>query len=408
MTRRTRIREIIRCCEKTFNRGSAFEWKHSDYLDLNKEIIDATGLNISASTLKRIFGKVAINEEYVPQRATIEALSTYGRYIDKPIDPAITVKERDAQAPQRNNIIAITIGAISLIALILVIFLFNPSKSSNAQIKLEGTEGTLPLTAFLQSDVLSVSDSVFLNYGDKTPLVHLSPGLATHAHNYLIPGVFTARIQTRKKILSSTIINVSSNGWVGLGFHRQANLSGKYFAFPATRKGPDSLFFITNQELNSVGLDTAGSFFTRLANFGDVGEYSDSFNFETTFFNKFRQGLYCSSTQFQISGEYGLIRFKLVKQGCSSFVINVLSEKTFNGKENNLSRFVTNLEKWNTVKILNKNKKVSFYLNGVQVFNKAYQNSIGKIKGVFVEFEGNGFVKKCELKSTDGKLLFHF
>jgi hypothetical protein len=75
MTKRTRLKEIIKCCEKSFNRGPAFEWKHSDYLDLNKEIIDAIGLNISASTLKRIFGKVAMDEEYIPQRATIEALS---------------------------------------------------------------------------------------------------------------------------------------------------------------------------------------------------------------------------------------------------------------------------------------------------------------------------------------------
>ena len=74
MTKGARLNDIVKCCEIRFNRGDATAWKHGDFVDLHREIRNDTSINISPSTLKRIFGKVTVDEDYIPQQATLDAL----------------------------------------------------------------------------------------------------------------------------------------------------------------------------------------------------------------------------------------------------------------------------------------------------------------------------------------------
>ncbi|MES2773425.1 MAG: hypothetical protein V4722_04540 [Bacteroidota bacterium] len=103
-----------------------------------------------------------------------------------------------------------------------------------------------------------------------------------------------------------------------------------------------------------------------------------------------------------------MIRFRLVSPGCSLRILNILSEQTFKGASDSLSQFVLDLSQWNTVKLVNHHKQVSLSVNGKEIFTGAYQRSLGDIKGIFLEFEGTGSVKTCDLKSYDGKVLYHF
>jgi hypothetical protein len=82
MTKGARLNAIINCCEIRFNRGAATTWRHGDFVDLNREIQRDTNTNISPSTLKRIFGKIAVDDDYIPQQATVDALKKYGKYIE--------------------------------------------------------------------------------------------------------------------------------------------------------------------------------------------------------------------------------------------------------------------------------------------------------------------------------------
>ena len=66
------------------------------------------------------------------------------------------------------------------------------------------------------------------------------------------------------------------------------------------------------------------------------------------------------------------------------------------------------LNQWNTVKLINHNKQVSLFVNDKQIFTGKYQQPLGELRGLFLEFEGTGFVKACEVKSYEGKVLYHF
>ncbi|RZM17894.1 MAG: hypothetical protein EOO88_42135, partial [Pedobacter sp.] len=148
MTKRTKLKEIVKCCELRFNRGSAFDWKHSDFLDLNKEILEVASVNISANTLKRIFGKIAMDDEYIPQRATIDALKLYGGYIDELVaehENNVVATQLANKRPSKKLIYLLVF--IAIIISVLTFLYLNKSSKLLGSIKLISAEGILPSTA---------------------------------------------------------------------------------------------------------------------------------------------------------------------------------------------------------------------------------------------------------------------
>lgn len=411
MTKGERLNNIIKSCETRFNRGDAATWKHGDFVDLNREIQRDTNVNISPSTLKRIFGKISVDEEYVPQQATLDALKKYGKY-EEPLTPQSAIPSLPVTLTKTSSfklwkiiLIALTIS----IVIVLLTWQFSKPKNISGNISMTGTEGHIPATAFFELQLPETGDSLFINFGDKSPLVYIKPGEKNAAHIYYFPGVFTVSLQTRNLAFATTSAYIRSDSWIGMGFHNQQDIPNQFFQFPANKTGSDSLFQFTNSQVSKMGLDTLGVILTRLCNYTPVVNTSDDFIFEATFKNAIHETYnYCRSTQFQISGSNSMIRFRLVGPGCSQRVLNVLSEQSFSGATNNLSQFVLDLEKWNTVKLVNHNRHVLLSVNGKQLFTGSYQKPLGDIRGLFLEFEGTGLVKSCELKSYNGNILYHF
>ncbi len=411
MVRKVNLNDVIKCCEIRFGRKEAAHWTHSDFSDLSQDILLNTNTNISINTLKRIFGKLTVDKNYIPQQATVEALQKYSGYSH--FENSHQVIEE--QASDKNNInirkrnltrYIIAISAVVIAGLITWIFL-KPSSTLSGHIKLKKTEGALPLTAVFELQIPQTDDSLFVSFGDKSPLAYVHKGQKLITHYYIFSGVFKVELLIRKSVIAGTTISVSSDKWIAISYHDQ--LRNRYYEIPAIKTTSDSLFNLTNSQLHKEGLDTAGRIFTRLYNYTPVNYFTDDFTFETTFKNPPRKnGILCNSTQFHISGINGIIRFKLSSPGCSARVINVLSEQRFDGDKDDLSQFVLEQENWSTIKLINRSKHVSLFVNGKLLFTGSYQKPLGEIKGLFIEFEGNGFVKNCDLTAGNGRSLYHF
>jgi putative AlgH/UPF0301 family transcriptional regulator len=66
--------------EQRLGWGSPQDWTNSSFIELSNEVKRASGVRISADTLKRILGKVKTAEQYNPQLATKDALSVFLEY----------------------------------------------------------------------------------------------------------------------------------------------------------------------------------------------------------------------------------------------------------------------------------------------------------------------------------------
>ena len=411
-TKQQRLEAIVKHCEKRFNRGESNEWKHSDFVDLSAEIQNETWVSISPNTLKRIFGKISVDENYIPQQATIAALVKYGKYFESAVSQKIEPQEasKDNKSSYffkywRLNLI---IAGIFLLVIGLMYWLNTPEQLSG-KIRIMRTEGLLPATAFFDFQLPQTQDSCYIDFGDKSQPVYVQHGTNKAAHIYYIPGVFTVSIKMHGKLIASTKAYIESDKWIGFVFHRQNDIPNDFYRFSVKKTGQDSLFRITNGDIFKMGLDTTGVILTRFCNYAPIDHSGDDFVFETTFRNNYNEiSNYCRSTQIQIAGSQGVIRFKFVNSGCSLRVLNILSEKSFDGAKSNLSQFVLNLKLWNSIKLINHNKEIKLFVNGKEIFTGTYQRPLGTIKGLYLEFEGTGSVKTCSLKTGKGEPLYSF
>lgn len=412
MNKKAQLKSIIKQCEETFARGSSHNWKHSDYIDFSSEIQKSTKVNISANTLKRIFGRIPVDNDYQPQQATLEALKEYCGFNMTFVNTA--VPEITGIVQKKKSLLNLKTTAIFIIlffaiAAFIGIMMLNISVPFFAALKLQHSEGTLPKTCFFNLDVKNYSDSLFIDFGDKSPLAYIKPAQQSASHIYLFPGVFNAKIiNSNDNTLTGLKVFIPSNKWLALGFQKQRDLPNSYYAFPAV-KDKNGTFYITPQQLEERNVDISKKYYTQLCNYTAYSHNADNFDFETSFKkDELTDGIYCNSFQFKIVGIKNIIRINFVNAGCSQSISNIISEKLLKGEDNNLSQFVVNFKQWNTVRLINKNKCLSLFLNGKSIYTARYKKSLGEIRGLAVEFEKNGFIKNCSLKTLTGNTLYSF
>lgn len=420
MDKRLQLKVIIKKCEEKFGRGDSENWKHNDYLDFSKSIFEETKTSISHNTLKRVFGKLTTDEFYLPQKATFDALIDYSgfdvseefneSYFVENQSPESTVTLFEADIKKKSNVILAVVLFLTVIVASYFFFKKSDFNADDISLKLTASEGILPKTCFFSVDVTNVSDSTFIDFGDKTSLIYLKENEKTLSHTYFIPGVFDVSITNKTKGYKKARVFVTTNyeKWYALCFQRQRLIPKSYYAFLAN-KNQDSLFTITNRELHIHNIDTIQPFFVRLCNYTPLKKTADNFVFETTFKRDIqKEEVSCDGLVFKVSGAENDIRFHFVNSGCTSRVANIVSDKIINGTDHNLSPFVVDFKKWNTIKLINNDKKLTLFVNEKLIYETTYTASLGDLRGLFVEFENNGFIKKCDLSSLDGKKYYSF
>jgi hypothetical protein len=78
---------------------------------------------------------------------------------------------------------------------------FVKPQNSPGNIKITRIEGHLPATTFFELQIPETDDSLFIHFGDKSPVTYVKPAEKTAAHIYYIPGVFTVSVHTRQQAL---------------------------------------------------------------------------------------------------------------------------------------------------------------------------------------------------------------
>lgn len=402
MDKKSSFNLVITYCEQKFNRGNAELWKHGDYLDLGDEIFRKSKIKISTNTLKRIFGKIDVANHYQPQESTLKALKIYCDF-----DQVEVESETNSSKENKKRWPALFL-VVTAIALVVSIFWLLYSPKAQANIWIEAKEGTLPSTVYFGVERSNFSDSLSLDFGDKSDVVYLSEDQKSIGHNYLFPGVFNVKVKHGQETVASKKVSILSDEWVALAFNKQSNIPNSFYELPIRKDDSAGFFHIPNEDLYKRGIDTSGLLYTRICNYRDTKHLND-FMYECVFKNHIDlTDISCNGVQMQIAGEHSYIRFKFVNNGCSYRVINVVSEKVYDGEVVNQAKFTANLQEWNKVKIINENNEASLYLNDELILKETYSKPLGEIKGTFVEFEGNGYVQSIHLSTLTGKSLFRF
>jgi hypothetical protein len=434
------IRQCTDLIEARWQRGPSGEWKSYDFEKLSGEIFDVTGVSLSLSTLKRLFGKVSYHN--LPSVYTLNTLARFAGFEDwnafkrresigvaqgansvetgspattqiaiPPAEP-ITNKFRNLRLPKKNifwwPLISLPIAALA--------YFFvsstkpprrgpvNPSSFSLSSNKVL-TEGVPNSVVFhYDASAASSDDSVFIVQDwDMSRRTLVSRNGHAHSAIYYYPGFFNAKLVVDTQIVQTHGLMIGSGGWLAMA------------------EGDPLPFYFKKEEYlrkeGSVVVDS--SLFTRnhlplyprspwisICYIKDMGPLPDDhFIFETTLrCDRVSSTEACQRVEIFIHCKNDAFIIPLCAPACIGDLNLCVPGKEIKSKEADLSGFGTDLNQWTTFKIETVNRHMQFIINNRPVYTLDFPNPPADIVGVQYRFRGGGSVKDTRFISQ-GKTI---
>ncbi len=413
---------LIDLVEAKFGRGPSIHWKNRDFEDLNLEIQKKTKTNISSHTLKRIFGKIKTDDYYLPQKATINALKKYSDFKDiekrhtEISSDGLSIEainsENTTDNYKRSKTVFATVICLAIV-IVTAIYFFSIKKTINSSnfgvIQLISTEGQIPTSAQFEYSTPNNKDSFSICYDGNFEPIKVPNGKNLKSNYYYqYPGLFKVRMWYNNKIISQTIpVYVQSKGWEAFASYNYQKQFDRFYHLDIKKCTQNSVFSPTKKVLHNVGIDTSRLPAVMLHNYSPTNINGDNFRLETTLKNSDEWiGASCNSVFLIITGSKESILFNFANPGCSYWINCRISEKKMDRSYENIKNLTFDMSHWQHFDIQNKNKQINISVNNKLRFSTSYHESIGKIMGVTIKFQGNGYLKDYKLSDLNGNEIF--
>jgi hypothetical protein len=425
------IRRCLEIIEKRWQRGPSGEWKTYDFEKLSDAIFDATGVSLSISTLKRLFGKV--NYANLPSIHTLNTLANFAGFEDwnafkrrgapspEPgtngvVGPAAmtgNIQDRKSRVTTAGKkllwwpILILPLGALAYLFLSYAKISgrvpVNPSAYSFTCNKVL-TEGVPNSVVFHYDAQAAPSDSVFIvQTWDMSRRAVVSKIGHDHSAIYYYPGYFVAKLVVDTQIVRTHDLMIGSGGWLALA---EGEPTPFYF------KKPDYL-----QKEGEVVIDSAllarhhlplypEAPVIRLFYMRDMGPLSDdNFTFETTLRSDRNSGAEaCQQVEVLIQCKNDIFIIPLCAPACIGDLQLYAAGKRVTSKEADLSGFGADLRQWTTLKMETAGKHIRFTVNDKPAYSLDFPDAPTDIVGVQYRFRGGGAVKDTRF-TGNGRMI---
>lgn len=408
---------IKRCLQEIatrINRGDAARWTNYDFEKLSELIADKTNVQLSVSTLKRVWGKVAYKN--APSLTTLNTLAQFLGWADwraytapprpsagqLPNDPAAVETAR----PLKRNKKALLYAALEIAILVVLAGLFafsgkkpkpDPSKFSFSLNKVI-SEGVPNSVVFTYDATAAQTDSVHIaQTWDIRRKTLVSRDKHAHSAIYYYPGFFNAKLLVDGEVMKSENLQITSDGWLCLAENEPAPL---YFKKEACIR-EDRVEVDTNV-LRAYNLSLYPKTpRIRFFNQQDLGDLqNDNFIFETTVRNAFPQSAgACQHVEVLIQCRNNIIIIPLSSKNCIGDLSLVAGGYYATSRNADLSGFGCDLTQWATLRVETENRQMRLFVNGREAYQLAIPDNPTGIVGLQYRFNGVGAVKDTWFRS---------
>ena len=402
--------------------GDAAFWTNEDFETLSESIFDKTGVRLSVSTLKRVWGKVKYDSS--PTTATLNALARYAGFEGwrdflqtpappalppptQPHQPAATVpapQPTPTSAPPRQRrpttpIIIATIAVVALLSLLSARLIHPDNTTAPLRFEARRTSDNLPNSVVFDYDATSFSPhSVIIQQSwDTHRRESVNPAGRQHTSIYYSPGFFRAKLIVDGEIKKETDVFIPSKGWKGIIQREPLPV----YLRPDEVKQDSGFMGVSKTILKEK--TGSGIFSGVWVDFANIREFpgitGDHFTLETTVRNTSTvEECLCRKVQIILVGKLSAIIIPLCDKGCISDIGLYYGSGGFSGKDHDLSAFGCDFSQWQQIKCTEADHRLEIELNGHSIFVKNKVESIGDIVGVRVDFEGTGLIKDLHLQ----------
>ena len=391
------------------------EWRHSHFELLSEKIFEETGVQLSAVTLKRIWGKVSYHS--YPSMTTLDVLAQFAGFVGwidyhsewerKAEDDRMDVASR-AHIPFKQFIqkpvTILSLAAVVLFAILIAMADNAPSLVyRNIQFDFEAVTVGVPNTViFSYNAAESNADSVFIQQSWNDRLRHeVDKNGHTFTTTYYFPGYFRAKLLLNEKIVAEKDLYVKSGGWLGTLDLADYSLP-HYLTYDEIHQ--EGKIAISAAQAKEKGLDVSKQIpVTKFHMVDDWGEVSArDFQLNTEFRHTLSTGeAVCQHTRLLILCAEGALIIPFSIKGCIGELNLFLAGENINGQHADLSGFGVDYSDWVKLNVSANDGNLAIVVNEQNVFSQKLSYDPGKVVGVRYQFYGTGEVKSLRLKNRD-------
>ncbi len=422
--------------EEKLQWGSSAIWTSQDFELLSERIEAETKINLSAATLKRIWGRVRYTSK--PTVTTLDTLTQFIGYQSwrdfklkhdvtgvtlpvnhEPEEAPFTSATNDAENQSKVNsshrmparfwfVASFLTGAV----VIITAFVFFGVEEKEAPAVNATDEYTfssrkivsegVPNSVIFEYDASNAgeSDTIFIQQSWDTRLRdRVSRNEHIHKSIYYYPGFFRAKLVVNNKIVKEHNIYIQSEDWlpvierptVPVYLEKEDVVSNGKLSIPTEA--------ITAKGI-SLQPETPWVSFHLARTFGAL--QSDNFIFETEVKNEYGEGTaICQLTEIHIRLEGGMIMIPLSIKGC----VSNLSLFDMDGKRLDTSELGCDFSDWVNMRCEVRDRKGQLFINGRKVYDLNLNFNPVKIVGLLYRFQGTGSVNFARLSDVNGKII---
>ncbi|MFD2934380.1 hypothetical protein [Spirosoma flavum] len=421
-------RELVRCrrlIEEKVGWGRSDNWSTQDFERLGEQIADQTGVSLSVTTLKRVWGRVRYNS--APTATTLNALVKFigytnwphfkgvtqtGEMISEPADVVSVAVSEPASPVRSSGRSRWWIGAGLLVGVTTVwLFFLNyspPEPLSPNDFSFSSrpvTKGIPNSVVFHYNAMASPTDSVFIQQSWDPSRRQLVP---KNGHDYTsiyyYPGYFRAKLVVGRQVMQEHNLMIPSDGWHVAVIHEPVPV---YFQpNEVIRNGVLSLSVAAIEKHNIAMQPHPPIVRYRYVRELD-GLRADNFTLETRLKNDFKQGSSaCQNMVVTILCKNEMFSIPLSAKGCVANLNLYLAGHFANAKSTDLSAFGADLSQWVDLRCDVRNKHVRLFVGGKKAYEAVAPNSVKDIVGISYDFEGTGSVDYVRFSRPNGMTVF--
>ncbi len=421
------LEKCKKAIEDKLNWGSSASWLNYDFERLNELIFAETNVQISVSTLKRIFGKASYHSS--PSLTTLNTLAVFIGFTNWrdfinsiPPSPASASLEIPVTAPnspvvRTNQRRYFIYGIISILAIISLIgFMVQNGKKKHLDYSKFVFKANKAVTEGLPNSVVFTYDATAANLNDSIFIVQtwdmrrmkkVYRNLHNHSAMYYYPGFFRTKLIVNQEIVKEHDLQIKTDNWLVLAEAKNDGQMPLYFAKPEVLKGVEVRVDRDLLKKYELGLHPEAPRI-RFFNQTDLGDLmNDNFTFETYLKNDFSEGTgKCQKVQVLIQCKDDIIIIPLCAKTCVGNINLYACGANVQSTDADLSGFGCDLNQWTKLRVETHNKQMTFFVNDKKAYTLRFPHNSTGIVGLQYRFEGTGAVKDTWIEGAGGKHEF--
>lgn len=408
------LETLLNIIEEQLNWGSGKKWQSKDFEELNVLILEKTNISLSASTLRRVWGRVKY--QHMPSGTTLDALAKFAGYEnwrtftrrETPVDASINpVKDSPAKSKMRRRWILLLVGIISLVSLYLKEVSAPIIKSKYAFSSRAVTRGVPNSVIFTYDATASPTDSVFIQQSwDLETRTRVVKQRHQYTSVYYRPDFYKAKLVVNNQMVKEHRLLISTNGWLGLVEQRPIPVYLDSADF-IQRDGLQVLMSVMRKMNVALTPQPPVLQFYNVGNFDPVS--LQDFSYEAEVKNEYHQGAAaCQLIHVSLITDDVPIVIPLSAVGCISELSLLNGVEFVSGKNTDLSGFGVDLSRWVKVSCRSTAGKLQYYIDGRLAYQSPLPTKKINIVGLRFAFQGTGAVRHIQLQGKDQVLFQAF